>query len=310
MSMSDASKKNIQKIYNDITKRLGIRSAAMSEGDTYGTSYYASILGDFDEAKDLLQYSIINIALKPKSLFTRRNNFANISNNTPSGQIDPDLIKSFQDYKKIENMINGGLQKLKERSERLQELMRNLDNIVDEKARRYAAKKNPELKKELDDIRAEVQKYSDEVNKNTELEREYLRQANQIKSFRQVVIPLILAVPTVGFLGKITYDVVYDRLTEGPKEGIETVFQTDELSKKEKAYINKYYKSKGNLKGFTWPDGTGIQSHHTVGEGMLLKNPHLKPPKERFKQGGTIELELTPKQIQEYVAKGYIVEEQ
>jgi hypothetical protein len=310
MSMSDASKKNIQKIYNDITKRLGIRSAAMTEGDIYGASYYSSILGDFDEAKDLLQYSILNTALKPKSLLTRRHNFENLSSNMPAGQIDPELIKTFQDYKRIENMINGGLQKLRERSDRLQELMRNLDNIVDEKARRYAAKKNPELKKELDDIRAEVQKYSDEVNKNTELEREYLRQANQIKSFRQVVIPLILAVPTVGFLGKITYDVVYDRLTEGPKEGIETVFQTDELSKKEKAYINKYYKSKGNLKGFTWPDGTGIQSHHTVGEGMLLKNPHLKPPKERFKQGGTIELELTPKQIQEYVAKGYIVEEQ
>jgi hypothetical protein len=32
--------------------------------------------------------------------------------------------------------------------------MRNLDNIVDEKARRYAAKKNPELKKELDEIQS------------------------------------------------------------------------------------------------------------------------------------------------------------
>jgi hypothetical protein len=313
MSMSDASKKNIQKIYNDITKRLGIRSAAMSEGDTYGTSYYASILGDFDEAKDLLQYSIINIALKPKSLFTRRNNFANISNNTPSGQIDPDLIKSFQDYKKIENMINGGLQKLKERSERLQELMRNLDNIVDEKARRYAAKKNPELKKELDDIRAQVQKYSDEVNENTKLEREYLKQANQIKSFRQTIIPLILSAGVVGTLGTVVYSAMTNPSASerhGRVKKIDTVFQTDELSKKEKAYVNRYLQSKGSLKGFTWPDGTGIQSHHTVGEGMLLKNPHLKPPPKRFKEGGVIELELTPKQIQEYVAKGYIVEEQ
>jgi hypothetical protein len=47
-----------------------------------------------------------------------------------------------------------------------------------------------------------------------------------------------------------------------------------------------------------------------VGEGMLMENPHLKPPTKRFKKGGVIELELTPKQIQEYVAKGYIVEEQ
>jgi hypothetical protein len=210
-------------------------------------------------------------------------------------------------------MINGGLQKLRERSERLQELMRNLDNIVDEKARRYAAKKNPELKKELDDIRAEVKKYSDEVNKNSDLEREYLRQANQIKSFRQTIIPLILSAGVVGTLGTVVYAAMTNPSASerhGRAKAIETVFQTDELSKKEKAYINKYYKSKGSLKGFTWPDGTGIQSHHTVGEGMLLKNPHLKPPPKRFKEGGVIELELTPKQIQEYVAKGYIVEEQ
>jgi len=310
MAMSDASKKNIQKIYNEITERLGVRSASIVEGDTYGTSYYSSILGDFNEAKDLLQYSILNTALKPKSLLTRRYNFESLANSLPSGQIDSDLIKTFQDYKRIENMINGGLQKLRERSDSLQQLMRNLDKLVDEKAERLAGKRNPELKKEYDEIQAQLDFYHKQVNEYNELEREYLQQANQIKSFRQVIVPLILAVPTLGLLGKITYDTVYDRVTKGPKEGVDTVFQTDELSKKERAYVKKYFKSKGSLKGFTWPDGTGIQSHHTVGEGMLLKNPHLKPPPKRFKEGGIIEMELTPKQIQEYVAKGYIVEEQ
>ena len=308
LAASPASKKNIQKIYNEITKKLGARTASMADGDRYGTSYYSSILGDFDEAKDLLQYSILNTALKPKSLLTRQSNFQNLVNGMPAGQIDSNLIKTFEDYKKIENAINGGLEKAKARSEQFQELIRKLDKQLDEKAERIATKKNPELKKEYDKAKEQIEHYRQQVNKYNELEREYLKQANEIKNFRQLIIPVLLGAGTLGFTGQV----IYNRFSEEakPKDQIDSYFQTDELSKKEKAYVNKYFKSKGSLKGFTWPDGTGVQSHNTVGEGMLMENPHLKPPTKRFKKGGVIELELTPKQIQEYVAKGYIVEEQ
>ena len=303
--------RNLQKLYNEITKRLGIRSTGLSEQHTYGNAYYSSILGEFEEAKDLLQYSIITTALKPKSLVQRRTSYKYLSNITPN-EIDPDLIKTLGDYQKIENLINGGLEKSKQRSLQIQETIKRLDDLVKEKSERYVAKRNPTLKAEVDKAKKELDDYEKEYKKLRNEIVEYSKQIDEIRKFREIITPVLLSVGVVGAVGFIMHQTITNPSSERhnrPKV-IDGIFQTDELSKKEKAYVNKYYKSKGSLKGFTWPDGTGIQSHHTVGEGMLLKNPHLKPPKERFKQGGSIELELTPKQIQEYVAKGYIVEEQ
>ena len=304
--------RNLQKLYNEITKRLGIRSTGLSEQHTYGNAYYSSILGEFEEAKDLLQYSIITTALKPKSLVQRRTSYKYLSNITPN-EIDPDLIKTLGDYQKIENLINGGLEKSKQRSLQIQETIKRLDDLVKEKSERYVAKRNPTLKAEVDKAKKELDDYDKQYKKLRNEIVEYSKQIDEIRKFRQVITPVLLSAGVIGTVGTIMYGAMTNPSASerhGGPRAIDTIFQTDELSKKEKAYVNKYYKSKGSLKGFTWPDGTGIQSHHTVGEGMLLKNPHLKPPKERFKQGGSIELELTPKQIQEYVAKGYIVEEQ
>jgi hypothetical protein len=303
--------RNLQKLYNEITKRLGVRSTGLSEQHTYGNAYYSSILGEFEEAKDLLQYSIITTALKPKSLVQRRTNYKYLSNITPN-EIDPDLIKTLGDYQKIENLINGGLEKSKQRSLQIQETIKHLDELVKEKSERYAAKRNPKLKAEVDKAKKELEDYDEQYKKLKDEILEYSRQIDDIKKFRQVITPVLLSAGVVGTVGAVMYKAMTNPSSErhGRPQVIDSLFQTDELSRKEKAYVNRYLKSKGNLKGFTWPDGTGIQSHHTVGEGLLLENPHLKPPKERFKQGGSIELELTPQQIQEYVAKGYIVEEQ
>ena len=55
---------DIQKIFNDITKRMGIRSTSQYKNSTYGRSYYSSVLGDFDEAIDLFAKAPYSISLR------------------------------------------------------------------------------------------------------------------------------------------------------------------------------------------------------------------------------------------------------
>jgi hypothetical protein len=303
----------VQKIFNEITEKLGVRSAAQHEVDQYGNSRYSSVLGDFDEAKDLLQYSIISLALKPKSLLERQASFKRLGNQN-SSVIDADLIKSLEDYKKIENYINGGLDKAKDRIAFLKAQMDDLNDLVNEKAARYAAKQNPELKQQLDDLQKTIDGYDIET-KRLYVEAEDLRsQAKQIKDFRGLILPTLLSASVIGTVGTIMYASMTnpsssERHKDKSKAQLNDFFQTDELSKKETNYIRDYFNKNNTIKGFKWPDGSAPNWHSTVGEKLLMEKDHLKPPKKRFEEGGAVELDLTQKEIQEYIKMGYVVEQ-
>jgi len=307
------AKLQVQKIFNDITKKLGVRSAAQHEIDQYGNSRYSSVLGDFDEAKDLLQYSIISLALKPKSLLERQSAFQRLGNQS-SDVIDADLIKSLEDYKKIENYINGGLDKAKERIASLKAQMDELNDMVNEKAARYAAIKNPLLKKQMDALQKKIDKYDAETQ-NLYAESEALRQqAREIKQFRSLMLPKLLSASVVGLVGSVMYSATTnpsasERHKDKSKAQLNDFFQTDELSKKETDYIRKYFNKNKTIKGFKWPDGSSPNWHGTAGEKLLMEKDHLKPPKKRFKEGGAVELDLTPEEIQKYIKMGYVVEQ-
>ena len=313
MAYDPEIKVEVQKIFNEITEKLGVRSAAQHEVDQYGNSRYSSVLGDFDEAKDLLQYSIISLALKPKSLLERQSAFQRMSNNKP-GVIDSDLIKSLEDYKKIENYINGGLDKAKERYNAIAIELQKIQELINEKAVRYAAIKNPLLKKQMDALQKKIDKYDAETQ-DLYTESEALRQqAREIKQFRSLMLPALLSASVVGLTGTVIYSGMTnpsssERHNDKSKPQLNDFFQTDELSKKETDYIRKYFNKNNTIRGFKWPDGSSPNWHGTVGEKLLMEKDHLKPPTKRFKEGGSVELDLTPEEIQKYIKMGYIVEQ-
>lgn len=305
MSIDPVKKNEIQSIFNEITNRLGVRSAAQSEIDQYGNSRYSSVLGDFDEASDLLQYSIMSLALKPKSLLQRQQEFQAF-NSKNTGTVDSDLITTLKDYKKIENYINGGYSKAKARLDAFYDDLNKVNTLMNEKAERYAATKNPELKKQIDDLQKQVDDYQIEAQELAKQEEAYHFRVQQIRAFRSTILPLLLGAVTVGAASKL----MYDEWTKPEETGFNNMFNADELSSKEKKYVNSYYNKHKSLKGLTWPNGDPAEIHQTQGEKLLLRRAHIKPPKTRMKKGGEIELDLTPEEIQEYIQKGYVVEQQ
>lgn len=305
MSIDPVKQNEIQSIFNEITNRLGVRSAAQSEIDQYGNSRYSSVLGDFDEAADLLQYSIMSLALKPKSLLQRQQEFQAF-NSKNTGTVDSDLITTLKDYKKIENYINGGYSKAKARLDAFYDDLNKVNALMNEKAERYAATKNPELKKQIDDLQKQVDDYQIEAQELAKQEEAYHFRAQQIRAFRSTILPLLLGAVTVGATSKL----MYDEWTKPEEIGFNNTFNADELSSKEKKYVNSYYNKHKSLKGFTWPNGDPAEIHQTQGEKILLRRAHIKPPKTRMKKGGEIELDLTPEEIQDYIQKGYVVEQQ
>lgn len=259
---------DIQKIFNDITKKLGIRAT----GDTtYGNSTYSSMLGEFDEATDLLEYSILSMALKPKSSLLRKKVF---DANSPIQSVnDPDLIKTIGDYKKIENYLNGGLKKSEDRHAQLMEEIKRLDVIRKEKIEKMLAKHKPELQKEIDDAKNKIKEFEKEAQRIVEERRKIVDKLHDISEFKKSIAPLSLLVG-----GSALGAWVIGREVNRKKNP----WDTDQLSKKESEYINN------NKSIERWPSGQPIEYHQTVGDQMFGSPPEIKPPKKRFKNGGLI----------------------
>jgi hypothetical protein len=308
----NGSQKPIQKIFNDITKQLGIRATGFP-GGLYGKSSYRSILGDFDDATDALQYAILSTALKPKSLVQRQNQFKYSSVDLDK-TFNESLIESVEDYKKLENYINGGLEKAKARQKANMDFITFIVDDLKVKAEAYAKTKNPELAKEIDEMQKKLKEYEENNKKLRDEAKEYAERAGKIRDFRKLILPVLLSSGVVGTVGTIMYAAMTnpsasERHKDKSKAQLNDFFQTDELSKKEADYIRKYFNKNNTIRNFKWPDGSSPNWHGTVGEKLLMEKDHLKPPKKRFDMGGSVELDLTPEEIQEYIKMGYVVEQ-
>ena len=308
LSTEGIRQKDIQKIFNDVTKQLEIRATGQP-GGVYGNSAYRSILGDFDDATDTLQYAILSTALKPKSLVQRKNTYSH-SGIDLDKNFDESLLQSVEDYKKLENLIDGGLKKAQERQQANIEFITSINNDLNIKAETYAQNKNPELAKEISEMKKKLDVYEKKDKELRKETHEFATRALKINKFRKTILPLILGAATVGSTSYLMFADPYESPENDLDLPVNVLFQTDELSEKEARFVNQYYEKNKNFKGFKWPDEQPLEFHSTLGEKTFARNPHIKPPKTRMKKGGEIELDLTPEEIQDYIQKGYVVEQQ
>jgi hypothetical protein len=207
LGLTNKERVDIQKIFNDITKRMGIRSTSQYKNSTYGRSYHSSVLGDFDEAIDLLEYSILSSALKPKSLFERRNHYTSNKTNSKNAH-DPYLIESFKDYKRIEAYLNVGLTKAQTRAKEQSDYIVKLQAEKDLLAEKLMYKRNPAYKKIVDDIakgKAEIEKIDNEV-------KEMWNRLQEIDNFKRKATPiLVLSGLGAALIGGLVYAKDHDQ---------------------------------------------------------------------------------------------------
>jgi len=289
--LSITEKVDIQKIFNDITKRMGIRSTSDYKDTTYGKSYYSSILGDFDEAIDLLEYSILSSALKPKSLFERRDNY-NIYKTTSGAAHDPYLIDSLKDYKRIEGYLSEGLAKAQKRAKEQTAYIVKLQEEQALLAEKLMYKRNPAYKKIVDDIakgKAEIKKIDDEIEETS-------KRLDAISDFKRKTKPLLVIAGLAALgTGVLTY---YANHNEEIDKFRDDMLEIDKTKVKNIKFKNNN------------PRDIDIQIEKWQKKGVEGDtNKTIKKQKTGGQIDNYFEIDIPKEDLQRYLEQGYIVEE-
>lgn len=138
----DLDKKAQKEILNRVSSETGIRSVK-TEG--FGNSLYSSTLSDFDEAIDVLEYSLKEHAVVPKSLHQRQ---LNLDDNQQLKNVEITRGR----FQKIQNFLKGGLEKLEAKRSKAFKEYNRLDKITHQKSMEMGKKK---YSKELEDAYAD-----------------------------------------------------------------------------------------------------------------------------------------------------------
>ena len=284
-------KVDIQKIFNDITKKMDIRSTSEYKGDTYGKSYYSSVLGDFDEAIDLLEYSILSSALKPKSLLQRRENYS-LNKITSGAAHDPYLIDSLKDYKRIEGYLSEGLAKAETRAQEQTEYILKLQAEKNLLAEKLMYKRNPAYKKIVDDIakgKAEIKKIDDEIEETS-------KRLDAILDFKRKTKPLLFAATLAALgTGVLTY---YSNHNEEIDKFRDDMLEIDKTKVKNIKFKNNN------------PRDIDIQIEKWQKKGVETDtNKTIKKQKTGGQIDDYFEIDIPKEDLQRYLEQGYIVEE-
>jgi hypothetical protein len=189
LRLPTADTRNTQKIYNEISKKLGIRAA--SNGNLYlGGSAYYSMLGDFDAAVDKLAYTMNGITTSLKSFDQRAGAFSRNSVKAPD-------IKSVKEFELLENYINGGIVKAKARVQEFNKTIENINSQIAKLQEAYTKKEKEQLAEILEQQKALMAESRKAVDKYWELEHRRKRLA----TIRKESGLFAAATATVGGIG-------------------------------------------------------------------------------------------------------------
>lgn len=170
LALPSGSSPKTQEIYNEITKKLGIKAA--SNKLLYGESAYYSMLGDFDAAVDKLAYTFNRTTSKLKSFDQRTGAFS-----SASGASSAPVIKDVREFEKLERYINGGAVKAQARVDDLRDSLRKIDEEVDKYRKAYSKGEKAKID-ELMEQRNVIQEQMNEAsNKYWELAKRQRRLA-------------------------------------------------------------------------------------------------------------------------------------
>lgn len=330
---------NSKQFLEELSKETGIRAIRKEEDSIggYGSAQaqYASLLDKYDELADAMMYSLKEYHAAPKTFAERKRAMQGIKKNSPSSSF---RIQTKKDFNKLYAILNGGLQTAQARLSQITNELSNLndykDNLIkgmsneDDIALEKLAKKIEDLEKRQSDIKYyEVPRLKQKIQ--------------NLKGFYKVVGLGSLGGGIV-VAGTKAYQYEEDRRSKEYKKDYQNYLERgfEEAKGVLKARgldINKYNPKvtkdpqlqallgilKENPWAQEWPNGEPVEFKNgkiVKPKGLIKKTVYdntvyiLEKPKpinkKQFGGQNTIEMELTPEEIQEYVSKGYVVIEE
>jgi hypothetical protein len=273
--------KQIESFYKEIGKELGAK--AIQRGQYGRDADYATLLNNFDEELDKVTAGFNRDVPVLKSRSERMNNM------TDAYQDSFKLNEN--EYYKLKYYLEGGVEELEKKKIALVDLEKSLQDRIHQ-----TAKNNIRKNSKYDELKAEYDKVSKEIKINTETVNKLRKRQNKIEQIRPPMITigaLAVGIPATiaGTKAYLKKDVENTR----NKKQLEVDLLNQEEAKTGKLSEEKL-KHRKNLK--SWIQSFDQPEHRKI----------VHQARKVFKEGGVV-TKLTPKEIQEYINQGYIVEE-
>jgi hypothetical protein len=304
---------------NDLSQQTGIRAIRKDEASggyrTTGAAY-ASILGTFDETVDAMMYSLKKYHASPKTLNERKRAF----DTQKAKQTTPAVkLKTLQDFKKIYGVLDGGLATAQARlanyADQLSALNAYKENLLQNMTGqndiylREVEQKMQDLEKRKWDINGQIARF------NTK--RDELKVLYRILGFGSLGATLVA--------GMVTYS--QDVQERNDKQIKEAMKRNDALRAKgiKPEFLHEYLPNvvvdyiRNNPSAKHWPTGEKIEvtpdsnivspMSTTLKKGDVVWDMNYKRQLNKKSLGGEneMELELTQKEIDDLVSRGYVV---
>lgn len=308
------------------------KSSNSIRGD-YGNSVYSSVIGDFDEAVDAMMYSLKELHAAPKSMVTRTEQLE-AKNRILSSKVPSfNAIKVIGDYDKITNLLNKGRETASFRLTKAQEIKFNIEKQKEDLQRRFMSGK-AEVK-ELNKLTAESKKLEKEIESLIKETETLEQKVKKIKDNKRKILQISLGVGTVGstFAGLTMLMMDREKELQEAEEWSKDFYKALPILKErgiEKEWLEplpdiaeKYLVKYPNAK--TWPTGEPISNYASwalepesmhysrAARDYVWNRGNKKYKKPEKKYGGvsnnSMELELSPEEIKDYLSRGYVIEE-
>jgi len=187
----------------DVAEKLGIRAirkdrAPDAPEGQYGTSLYASILGNVDQTLDAMMYSFKKLHGAPKSKSERTHAFETQVVKPAATK----TIETIKDFKQVSSLLDGGFERAVKRYEVLQNTISNLQKEKDLLVNKKTVKEKEQIKK----IETLIENNSKEIELLSNQIGEIYKRIDRVSDIRNYLV--LLGATTVGGVG-ISYGIKY-----------------------------------------------------------------------------------------------------
>jgi hypothetical protein len=194
------------KFFDDVTKELGIRSVSQKGSlnvEDYGNSWYNSTLGKLDKLIDTMEYTFTQSGLSPKSFKQRQQ--ASYASNKAFAQGTLNTIDNIESFKRISNLLSGGLEKINSR-------ISSLNQQLDANASYMKNLQNKFMKKDYEKYKEFLQRESLLSNEltNTMNKSDNLKaRINRLEDLRKDLQPALGFGALTAGVGSLSFDQMY-----------------------------------------------------------------------------------------------------
>jgi hypothetical protein len=322
---------------DELSQKTGIR--AIRKDEDYGgygiaNASYASLLGKFDETVDAMMYSLKKYHASPKTANERKKAFDKQESKQSTAERPP-KIETVKDFKKLYGVLNGGLASAEARLVNYTDQLAALNSYKDNLISKMSDKNSIYLKEVNTKIETVTKRRKEIVEQKEYLDKKLTKARDLYKGLGYGV--LAIAGVGVGVAGLNYAETITKRQKDKIKEAIK---RNEELKNRgiKPEFLHEYLPDvvtdyiRKNPSAKHWPTGEKIEvtsdsnivrpMSTTLKKGNVVwdmkyrdmdtklktyQKNLLKLNKKSLGGENEMELELTQKEIDDLVSRGYVV---